>query len=145
MAGAMGCGELLHSMEDRIDQAVRMKSVQTATLDGLETSYDRAAMLIDRLRNPGAASAEPEPPKPEVQVASVSVETAAEAHAARDRNRSRQSLRNHRGATGRRRTPRLFPPPRCSCACAPTWSTSWLTRRAKSRSPAVASKANCWR
>jgi chemosensory pili system protein ChpA (sensor histidine kinase/response regulator) len=82
MAGAMGCGELLHSMEDRIDQAVRMKSVQTATLDGLETSYDRAAMLIDRLRNPGAASAEPEPPKPEVQVASVSVETAAEAHAA---------------------------------------------------------------
>jgi chemosensory pili system protein ChpA (sensor histidine kinase/response regulator) len=82
MAGAMGCGELLHSMEDRIDQAVRMKSVQTATLDGLETSYDRAAMLIDRLRNPGAASVEPEPPKPEVQGASVSVETAAEAHAA---------------------------------------------------------------
>jgi chemosensory pili system protein ChpA (sensor histidine kinase/response regulator) len=82
MAGAMGCGELLHSMEDRIDQAVRMKSVQTATLDGLETSYDRAAMLIDRLRNPGAASAEPEPPKPEVQVASVSVETVVEDHAA---------------------------------------------------------------
>ncbi|MBI5899527.1 MAG: Hpt domain-containing protein [Rhodocyclales bacterium] len=82
MAGAMGCGELLHSMEDRIDQAVRMKSVQTATLDGLETSYDRAAMLIERLRNPGAASAEPEPSRPEVTVASVSVETATEAQAA---------------------------------------------------------------
>jgi chemosensory pili system protein ChpA (sensor histidine kinase/response regulator) len=60
MAGAMGCGELLHSMEDRIDQAVRMKSVQSATIDGLETSYDRAAMLIEHLRNPDAAPPEPE-------------------------------------------------------------------------------------
>jgi HPt (histidine-containing phosphotransfer) domain-containing protein len=38
MAGAMGCGELLHSMEDRIDQATRMKSVQAATIDGLLTA-----------------------------------------------------------------------------------------------------------
>jgi len=57
MAGAMGCGELLHAMEDRIDQAAAMKSVQPATIDGLEASYDRAAMLIEHLRNPQA----PEP------------------------------------------------------------------------------------
>jgi chemosensory pili system protein ChpA (sensor histidine kinase/response regulator) len=78
MAGAMGCGELLHSMEDRIDQAVRMKSVQPATIDGLETSYDRAEMLIERLRNPGSAPSEPEQPKAQEQLASIAVETAAE-------------------------------------------------------------------
>ncbi|MCM2289438.1 MAG: Hpt domain-containing protein, partial [Sulfuritalea sp.] len=77
MAGAMGCGELLHSMEDRIDQAVRMKSVQTATIDGLETSYDRAAMLIEHLRNPDAARPEPEEPRQADTLATVSVESAA--------------------------------------------------------------------
>ena len=62
MAGAMGCGELLHSMEDRVDQATAMKSAQPATIDGLETSYDRAAMLIEHLRNPQAARPEAEQP-----------------------------------------------------------------------------------
>jgi len=75
MAGAMGCGELLHSMEDRVDQAVRMKSVQPATIDGLETSYDRAAMLIEYLRNPEAARLAAEAPEP-VEAAAVSVERA---------------------------------------------------------------------
>ncbi|MBP8898829.1 MAG: response regulator, partial [Sulfuritalea sp.] len=77
MAGAMGCGELLHSMEDRIDQAVRMKSVHAATIDGLETSYDRAAMLIERLRNPDAAAPEPEAPAPVMTGPDVSVEVQA--------------------------------------------------------------------
>ena len=77
MAGAMGCGELLHSMEDRIDQAVRMKSVHAATIDGLETSYDRAAMLIEHLRNPDAARPEPEDTQQVETVATVSVESAA--------------------------------------------------------------------
>ncbi len=76
MAGAMGCGELLHSMEDRIDQATRMKSVQAATIDGLETSYDRAAMLIEHLRNPDAA-AEPEAPEHLVTSPDVSVDSQA--------------------------------------------------------------------
>ncbi len=79
MAGAMGCGELLHSMEDRIDQAVRMKSVQTATIDGLETSYDRVAMLIEHLRNPDAARPEPEEPRQAETLATVSVESSTEA------------------------------------------------------------------
>ncbi len=82
MAGAMGCGELMHSMEDRIDQAVRMKSVQPAVIDGLEVSYDRAEMLIERLRNPNAALPEPETAAPAAQMASVEVETAAEQQAA---------------------------------------------------------------
>ncbi|MCM2309410.1 MAG: Hpt domain-containing protein [Sulfuritalea sp.] len=73
MAGAMGCGELLHAMEDRVDQAVRMKSVQPAIIDGLENSYDRAAMLIEYLRNPEAARLAAEAPEP-AEAAAVSVE-----------------------------------------------------------------------
>jgi chemosensory pili system protein ChpA (sensor histidine kinase/response regulator) len=75
MAGAMGCGELLHSMEDRIEQATAMKSVQPATIDGLETSYDRAAMLIEHLRNPEAAR--PEAEEPAHPAAGAVVESAA--------------------------------------------------------------------
>ncbi|MBP9119130.1 MAG: response regulator, partial [Methyloversatilis sp.] len=77
MAGAMGCGELLHSMEDRVDQAIAMKSVQSATIDGLEASYDRTAMLIEHLRNPGAAQPEPEEPLLQAAGIDVSVESAA--------------------------------------------------------------------
>ena len=76
MAGAMGCGELLHSMEDRVDQATAMKSVQPATIDGLETSYDRTAMLIEQLRNPDAARLEPEEPEPLATGVDVTVESA---------------------------------------------------------------------
>jgi chemosensory pili system protein ChpA (sensor histidine kinase/response regulator) len=76
MAGAMGCGELLHSMEDRVDQAIAMKSVQSATIDGLEASYDRTAMLIEHLRNPEAAQPEPEQQLPQATGIEVSVESA---------------------------------------------------------------------
>ncbi|MDP2133250.1 MAG: Hpt domain-containing protein [Sulfuritalea sp.] len=79
MAGAMGCGELLHSMEDRIDQAVRMNSVQPAVIDGLETSYDRASMLIENLRNPAAARALPEEPAQAVAAVAVEAPVAAQA------------------------------------------------------------------
>ena len=75
MAGAMGCGELLHAMEDRVDQATRMKSVQAATIDGMETSYDRAAMLIEYLRNPDAARPEQEEAEPIAARPDVSVES----------------------------------------------------------------------
>jgi chemosensory pili system protein ChpA (sensor histidine kinase/response regulator) len=74
MAGAMGCGELLHSMEDRVDQATKLKSVQPGTIDGLETSFDRTAMLIEHLRNP--ESALPEPEEPEQFVADVDHDSA---------------------------------------------------------------------
>ena len=76
MAGAMGCGELLHSMEDRIEQATAMKSVQPATIDGLETSYDRTAMLIEHLRNPDAALPEAEEPEHPAAEAVAVVEAA---------------------------------------------------------------------
>ncbi len=75
MAGAMGCGELLHSMEDRVDQAVAMKSGQPATIDGLEPSYDRTAMLIEHLRDPDAALPEREAAGAHPAGIDVSVET----------------------------------------------------------------------
>ena len=78
MAGAMGCGELLHSMEDRVDQAVAMKSGQPATIDGLETSYDRTAMLIEHLRDPNAAMPEHEEAEHHPAGIDVSVESHAE-------------------------------------------------------------------
>ncbi|MCE9568556.1 MAG: response regulator, partial [Rhodocyclales bacterium] len=76
MAGAMGCGELLHSMEDRVDQAIAMKSVQATTIDGLETSYDRTAMLIEHLRNPDAARPDLDEPMVAAAGIDVSVESA---------------------------------------------------------------------
>ncbi len=50
MAGAMGCGDLFHSMESRIEQAVALRQLGSELFDALETSYDRGALLIDRLR-----------------------------------------------------------------------------------------------
>ena len=64
MAGAMGCGELLHSMETRIEQAVALSQCTPELLDGLEVSYDRAAMLVDRLRSGDHAPAAEESAEP---------------------------------------------------------------------------------
>ena len=82
MAGAMGCGELLHSMEDRIEQATAMQSVQPAIIDGLETSYDRAAMLIENLRNPGSARPEPEKSAPADVAVAVDIQAPEQPQAA---------------------------------------------------------------
>ncbi|MBK9522325.1 MAG: Hpt domain-containing protein [Rhodocyclaceae bacterium] len=49
MVGAMGCGELFHSMESRIDHAVAMNAITTEMLDGLDVSVDRGTFMIDRL------------------------------------------------------------------------------------------------
>jgi chemosensory pili system protein ChpA (sensor histidine kinase/response regulator) len=76
MTGAMGCGELLHSMESRIEQAVAMKAVSAEMLDSLETSYDRAAFLIERLRRGEFISAEMAPTPSTTD--DVRIETAAE-------------------------------------------------------------------
>ncbi|MCF8176225.1 MAG: Hpt domain-containing protein, partial [Burkholderiaceae bacterium] len=76
MAGAMGCGELLHSMEDRIDLAAALNLVQPSTFDGLEVSFDRAAMLIEHLRDPAAHGA-PAPSAEASTAPDVTVETLA--------------------------------------------------------------------
>ena len=75
MAGAMGCGELLHSMESRIEQAVAMRAVSPEMLDSLETSFDRGEFLIDRLRRGEFGSAAPAPAADD---SAVRIETDAE-------------------------------------------------------------------
>ena len=68
MAGAMGCGELFHSMESRIEQAVAMKAVGNEMLDSLETSHDRGAWLIEGLRAGKGRTASPAETDAEVSV-----------------------------------------------------------------------------
>lgn len=53
MCGAMGIGELAHSMETRIEQALSAGGAQGDVLDGLDTSLGRALSLVAALR-PGA-------------------------------------------------------------------------------------------
>lgn len=57
MAGAMACGDLLHSMETRIEDALIKKHVSPDIIDGLEVSLDHAASLLDSLRHDGLAKA----------------------------------------------------------------------------------------
>ena len=57
MCGAMGIGELAHSMETRIEQALSAGSAQPDVLEGLDTSLGRALSLVAALR-PGAAPLE---------------------------------------------------------------------------------------
>ena len=59
MAGAMGMGELVHSMETRIEETVAADAVTLTFLEELDTSYDRANFLLDGL-NKRAAGVEEE-------------------------------------------------------------------------------------
>ena len=54
MAGAMGLGELLHSMETRIEQALEGEGITPAFLDKFDTSFDRVSTLLEQIRNPSA-------------------------------------------------------------------------------------------
>ena len=54
MAGAMGMGELVHSMETRIEDTLATGAVTPALLDEMDTSYDRANFLLEGLRRRAA-------------------------------------------------------------------------------------------
>jgi chemosensory pili system protein ChpA (sensor histidine kinase/response regulator) len=64
MAGAMGLGELTHSMETRVEAALAGGEPAAAFFDDLESSFDRVGVLFDRLAgrdeaaSPGAPAAE---------------------------------------------------------------------------------------
>ncbi len=64
MCGAMALGELTHSMETRVENALGLRNLPDNLFDGLETSYDRMGLLFDRLQNPDA---HPEPISIEVE------------------------------------------------------------------------------
>ena len=50
MAGAMALGQLTHSMETRVENALQLPVIPPAIFEGLTSSYDRLSMLMDRLR-----------------------------------------------------------------------------------------------
>jgi chemosensory pili system protein ChpA (sensor histidine kinase/response regulator) len=55
MCGAMGLGELAHSMETRIELALAGGDASAAVFDGLDTSLDRANQLVAGLRQLASA------------------------------------------------------------------------------------------
>jgi chemosensory pili system protein ChpA (sensor histidine kinase/response regulator) len=57
MCGAMGIGELAHSMETRIEQALTAGGANLAVLDGLDVSLGRANHLVADLRQPMVVAA----------------------------------------------------------------------------------------
>ena len=60
MAGAMAIGQLTHSMESRIENALELPQIPLAFFEELTTSYDRANFLMDKLAryNPETARIE---------------------------------------------------------------------------------------
>ena len=49
MAGAMGLGELTHSMEARVSVAAQLTAIPESVFDGLEHSFDRIGVLLEGL------------------------------------------------------------------------------------------------
>ncbi len=60
MAGAMGMGELVHSMETRLENALAAEAVTPQFFDELDTSFDRANFLLDGLQKRAAGVVEEE-------------------------------------------------------------------------------------
>jgi chemosensory pili system protein ChpA (sensor histidine kinase/response regulator) len=81
MAGAMGLGELVHSMETRIELAVSANALTPSFLDTLDASFDRVSMLMDRLQggeqSPDIPEAPASPPPPDATPAPIQVQPAA--------------------------------------------------------------------
>lgn len=60
MAGAMGMGELVHSMETRLENALAAQAITPQFLEEFDTSFDRANFLLDVLQKRAAGVVEEE-------------------------------------------------------------------------------------
>lgn len=60
MAGAMGMGELVHSMETRLENALGAQAITPQFLEEFDTSFDRANFLLDGLQKRAAGVVEEE-------------------------------------------------------------------------------------
>jgi chemosensory pili system protein ChpA (sensor histidine kinase/response regulator) len=74
MCGAMALGELTHSMESKVENAIALKALPPTLFDELETAFDRMGLLFDRLQGPEAAT-RPERETPTTQAPAAPVET----------------------------------------------------------------------
>jgi chemosensory pili system protein ChpA (sensor histidine kinase/response regulator) len=61
MAGAMGVGELTHSIETRVADAAELASVPETLFDDLEATFDRIGLLLERLERGEAQTAAAQP------------------------------------------------------------------------------------
>jgi len=64
MAGAMGLGELTHSVETRVASAAELPVVPDTLFDDLEASFDRIGVLLERLERGEAEFAHTDAPPP---------------------------------------------------------------------------------
>jgi chemosensory pili system protein ChpA (sensor histidine kinase/response regulator) len=81
MAGAMRLGELVHEMETRIEAAMQLVNVPHVIIEDLQSQYDHAMALYDRLQHPAAEpvvtppqapkAAAPQPAEPVAPLAPV--------------------------------------------------------------------------
>ena len=53
MAGAMALGQLTHSMETRVENALQLPHIPPPIFEGLFSSFDRTAMLFESLKQAG--------------------------------------------------------------------------------------------
>ncbi len=63
MAGAMGMGELIHSMETRLESVISSGLATPQFLDEFDISFDRANFLLDSLQKRAAGEEEPVDPQ----------------------------------------------------------------------------------
>ena len=56
MAGAMALGQLTHSMETRVENALQLPNIPPAIFEGLFSSFDRTTMLVEQLKGFGPDS-----------------------------------------------------------------------------------------
>ncbi len=57
MAGAMGLGELIHSIETRVLAAAQLAVIPDSVFEALEAAYDRIGLLLERLSSSRATAA----------------------------------------------------------------------------------------
>jgi len=55
MAGAMGLGQLLHEIEDRVESLAGLPSVPTPMIDELIAEHDRVVAMFEAIRDPSSA------------------------------------------------------------------------------------------
>ncbi len=67
MAGAMGLGELTHTMETRVENAIALNLTPGQFFDDLEISYDRIGLLLERVQHPQPEAPEEAPAEPVVE------------------------------------------------------------------------------
>ena len=67
MAGAMGLGELTHTMETRVENAIALNLTPGQFFDDLEISYDRIGLLLERVQHRQPEAPEEAPAEPVVE------------------------------------------------------------------------------